>query len=87
MNDTRSRVVAMMVVSEGAHLYDEHATTISLDDEVAGEFIKLHQCHERAEAGVVSFDFEEWDAIDRTVREMIKHSKEWYERKDSKESA
>ena len=48
-----TRVTRIVVCPVNAKLFCEMATEISIEDEAAGEYIKITQCHEESKNGTV----------------------------------
>jgi hypothetical protein len=69
----------MTVLPAGETLFSERATVISIEDEAAGEYIKITQ---QTDATVesnqtVSFDPEEWDEVKGVIDQMFKDIKDY----------
>ena len=62
MLNYETRVIKVIVVPKGEPLFSELATFIEIDDEAAGEYIKISQ-PSRQENGTVCFDGEEWELV------------------------
>lgn len=66
------RVHTIVVVPAGKQIFDESATYIGIEDEAAGEFIKVWQIRDDRDKDV-RIDPEEWpvirDAIDKIMKE------------------
>ena len=56
----KTRITQLTVAPEGADLYDDRSTHVSIDDEGGGEFIKVSQPSCAAE---IRFDTAEWPII------------------------
>lgn len=63
----------MTVLPVGDSLFSERATVISIEDEEAGEYIKIKQrTHATFESNqTVSFDQEEWEEVKGVVTQMF----------------
>jgi hypothetical protein len=66
------------IISVSVHLYDdnpifgESSTHISLEDEAGGIYIKLAQCHDSTENGVISFnDIQHMTAVFEAAKELF----------------
>ena len=72
MSDYETRTTRLVVLRQGAELFDESATTVEIEDEAAGEFIILSQSH-MDKHSMLKIVPEEWprlrDAIDKMVAE------------------
>lgn len=66
------KITKITVLPENDPIFSELATTIEIDDEAAGEYVRVVQYH-RHDDGTVCFDREEWpvirDAIDKLIAE------------------
>lgn len=71
-----ARVTQMTVLQEGKPLFDETATTISIEDEAGGEFVEIKQFPEGEDEQTIRINPEEWTAIRKIVDELIKQCKE-----------
>lgn len=67
-----TRVTRLTVLPEGEPIFSERATSIEIDDEAAGEFVRVSQQggHTDAEKWVL-FDRAEWPAIKGAVDQMM----------------
>lgn len=65
-----SRVIKVIVLPKNQPIFTELATTIEIDDEAAGEYVRICQQH-RDEKGAVCFDRGEWESIKIEVDRMI----------------
>ena len=72
MSTMEIRVTQLTVLPDDQATYSEMATTISIDDEAAGEFVIVEQ-NGRTDMGKIAIDPSEWptmrDAIDRMIAE------------------
>ena len=66
-----ARVMSMVVLPKGQPIYSEMATTVSLDDEAAGEYLVLEQQGFEG-AGKVRVTAEEWPALRRAINRMAR---------------
>lgn len=66
-----SRITRITVAPEKEPLFSELATTITIDDEAAGEFVTIEQNIDSAK-GVISIDPNHWPAIRDAIDRMIK---------------
>jgi hypothetical protein len=66
-----TKVLSYIVKQKDTPIFDESATTISIDDEAHGEFIVISQNGNQR----ICFDFCEWDQIDWVVRKLMKNWK------------
>jgi hypothetical protein len=64
--------IAYSVHREGDNpIFGESSTHVVIEDESAGPFIVLKQCHDHIKEGEVRFDLEELEAILIIARTMI----------------
>ena len=63
------RIISMIVLPKGEPIYSELATTITIEDESAGEFIKISQT--TSDEVELAFDREEWLAVRDAVDLMF----------------
>ena len=67
-----TRPIKWIVLPEGEPIFSERATTIEIDDEAGGEFIRVRQCPDGEPEAVININPEEWplirSAINRAVR-------------------
>lgn len=67
-----TRITQITIVPEKEPLFSESATTVSIEDEAAGEFVVIKQNASTAN-GTAAFNPKEWpvirDAIDRMIKE------------------
>ena len=69
------RTTGVTVAPKGGRLFDERATTVSIDDEAGGEFVKISQCPDNAPADrsmEIRLDPEEWPLVRKAVDRMAK---------------
>lgn len=68
-----TKILSLVVKPVGGPIFSEQATVISIDDEAAGEFLKLTQHKGRMGSGEeeVCFNFEEWKTINDAVNKLI----------------
>lgn len=66
-----SRITRITVAPEKEPLFSELATTITIDDEAAGEFVVVEQNHSAA-SGKIAINPEEWPALREAIDRMIK---------------
>lgn len=61
----------LTVIPDDAHLYDERATRISMDDETGGPFVALQQ-----NENSVRIDLDEWPTVRQAVDAMIAYARQ-----------
>jgi hypothetical protein len=64
------RVIALSVGPQDEPIFSEQATTITLVDESAGEFVEVSQ-HGRSDLGKIAINPEEWPELRRAINRMI----------------
>ena len=65
-----TRATSVVVAPEDAPLYSEMATTVTIVDEAAGEFVEVEQ-HGRADVGKISISPEEWPELRTAIDVLI----------------
>lgn len=67
-----SRVAAILVCREGDPIFDELVTKIEIDDEAAGEFIKVSQEQGgEKDKQEIKIDREEWPVIRDAINKLV----------------
>ena len=61
-----TRYIAAVVCREGAPIYSERSTTVSIRDDGGGEFVEVLQ-----ESGRISLDPDEWPAMRAAIDAMV----------------
>ena len=69
------RLTQIIVVPEDDPIFSEMATTITIVDEAAGEFVEVRQCGVGAE-GTIRIGKEEWPQIQDAITNMLQQCKE-----------
>lgn len=73
------RPLSIIILPEGENIFCETATVITIEDDAAGEFLKISQCNDVIEKGVISVESEDWvairDGIDFMFAQIAKHNK------------
>lgn len=74
MTELETRVVKVMIAPKGERIFSELVTIVEIDDEAAGEFVKVSQpLTYKSSEFAVFITKEEWphirDAIDDMIRE------------------
>ena len=73
--ETRTLKIAVGVKSEP--IFHEGTTEIEIVDEAAGEFLKVTQCDDDAESGVIKIDPHEWPMLKAAIDRMIKECRSY----------
>ena len=76
MNDYETRTLKVGVCLKGKPTFDESMTTIEIDDEASGEYLKITQDREGVESGTIYIDPYEWPAIKMAIEKMIKECRD-----------
>ena len=70
-----THVTQVTIIPEGEPLFSEMATTISIDDEAGGPFVRLEQEEvSRAKRGI-AITAEEWPALRLAIEAMLENCK------------
>jgi hypothetical protein len=69
-----TRIKSVIVLPEGASMYNENATTVSIEDESCGEFVVVSQYIDDHQK--IRIDREEWPAIRSAINKAVKNLKE-----------
>ena len=64
----KPRITRITMVKEGEPLFSEYGYTIQIEDEAAGEYIKITDHHE----GEMSINPEEWPALRAAINKMVR---------------
>ena len=67
----KSRIVSIVVLPIGEPVFSEQATTVSIDDESGGEFVRLSQSRDESKPGSVTIDPDEWPLLRETIDGMF----------------
>ena len=65
------RTLSIAVMPDNARIFDQNTTTVSIEDEAAGEYVKVAQCNDGVEPGVIKIDPTEWPAMRDSITRMI----------------
>ena len=69
-HEYETRTMAVIVLPHDQPTYSEMATTVSIDDEVGGEFVVVSQ-DGRADLGKIAITPEEWPTLRAAIDRMI----------------
>ena len=64
----KPRITRVTIVKEGDPLFSEYGYTIEIEDEAAGEYIKIRDHRE----GELSINPEEWQALRAAINKIVK---------------
>ena len=65
------RTLSIAVMPDNARIFDQNTTTISIEDDAAGEYVEVAQCDDGVEPGVIKIDPTEWPAMRDSISRMI----------------
>ena len=68
-----ARITQVTIAPEGEPIFSEMATDICIEDDAAGEYLVLRQSTRND--GTIAINPEEWDAIKRTIDNMLAEMK------------
>lgn len=71
MKSMTKRLTQLTVLPEGEPIFSEMATHISIEDDAAGEYIKVKQMWDSPENGTIAISPEDWPAIRDAIDDMI----------------
>ena len=66
-----TRTTQLTVMPKGEATYSELSTTITIEDEAAGEFVTVEQ-HGRTDLGKIAINPEEWPMLRAAINRMVK---------------
>jgi hypothetical protein len=74
-----SRITQMTVLPVGEAIFSEKATVITIEDEAAGEYLKITQQTDATFEShqTVAFGQEEWDEVKGVIDQMFKDIKDY----------
>ena len=75
MSEYEIRQTRWVVNADDQKLFAESATTITIKDEAAGEFVEVYQCTDEYE-GKVLIDIYEWASVRAAIDAAIKECRE-----------
>lgn len=61
------RVLEIAVSPVGAHYFDIASTFVKIEDEGAGEYLKVYQCDDSAKPGEVYLNAGEWEDVKKAI--------------------
>jgi hypothetical protein len=71
------RIAKLLVCPKGKSIFDESVITVFIEDEAAGEFIKVQSLLiDGSEPGIVSFNPEEWPVLREAIDYMVDQCRE-----------
>lgn len=72
-----TRILSLVVVGDGKQVFDESASVVSIEDDAAGEYVKVHQLSDHCEQGVIKIDPDEWPALRKAINKMVRSCREY----------
>lgn len=69
--DFEKRIRSVIVLPNGYKVFSEMATTIEIEDEAAGEFVRVSQSRAIGTQSIM-IDPQEWGVLKEAIDEMIK---------------
>jgi hypothetical protein len=71
----RQQITAIVLAPEGDAIFSERAHKIEIEDEAAGQFIKV-SCNLGSTdlAGTITIECEEWPALRKAINKMVKQA-------------
>ena len=75
MIEYEERVISVMVAEKGKPIFDESVTTITIDDEGGGEFIKISQDTDGGDQEL-RFNRDEWPVVRDVASKMADRCRE-----------
>jgi hypothetical protein len=70
----KQRILSMALLPEGEPIYSERGYTVSIEDEAAGEYLKLSNGQD--ENNCITFEAGDWPLIRGLVNRMAKEVRE-----------
>jgi hypothetical protein len=70
-----TRMIKVMVATEGANLFDLGVFFVEIDDEAGGEFVKVKQNLEPPDSGI-EIDPKDWPKLRAAIDDMVKFCRE-----------
>lgn len=71
-----TRITRLTLAPKGEPIFSELATHIEIDDEAAGEFLKISQVGGAAESKALLVNPEEWPQLKAAIEQMLKEIKQ-----------
>lgn len=65
-----TRPTQWTIIPEGEAIFHERATVITVEDEAAGEFLRVHQHHVN-DGGTILIDSDEWPVLRQAIDDAI----------------
>lgn len=65
------RAISIVVVPLDEPIFSEMATTVTIVDDAAGEFVEVEQ-HGRNDLGKIAINAEEWPALRSVINRLVK---------------
>lgn len=71
-----TRIKSVIVLPKNAPIYSASATIIEIENEAAGEFIKVTQQYDSIEPGTILLEPDDWPAIRSAINKLMKSLRE-----------
>jgi hypothetical protein len=72
MSDYKIRTTRLSVVKDDSNLFSEVTTHVEIDDEAAGEFVKVTQQFDDGANQAIVIEPQEWPSLKDAIEQMIK---------------
>ena len=76
MNDYETRTLKIGVALKVKPIFDESMTTIEIEDESGGEYLKIIQSRDEIKPGTIYIEPDEWPALKAAIEKMIKECRD-----------
>lgn len=74
----KEQITAIVLAPEGEPIFSERAHKIEIEDEAAGQFIKVSCNLGSADlAGTITIECEEWPELRKAINKMVKTANEY----------
>jgi hypothetical protein len=65
------RITQITLLPEGGNIFDENIFVLTVDDEAAGEYIRVQCENDNSKPGEIAIDPGEWPILRDTLNEMF----------------
>ena len=65
------RTTQLTVLPENEPIFSEYATTVTICNDAAGDYLKIRQIFDQSEEGTIHIDPKEWPSLRDAINEMI----------------
>lgn len=70
------KITAITICPDNGAMVSEYSTVITIDDEGAGEYIRVTQPYAEGQKEGVCFTKEEWPKVKKAIEKMMKNCKD-----------